>query len=262
MPDVVLRTSATTTGTTPSNTTRTVAVEHDDHWRLKARIAAANPSTGVFQGSAEIVLEELDAANAVTQTVVGTLSSVGVLTVKVLIHKSSSTGLPGGAIKWLSTTTRARILVRYAGTNKNLTIRIGYRELIKGAHEPRHRKKRFEDFFPGDTTTPVDPPPVDPPPDQPPDDDTELPPGDDAGVDPPPEEPLPPEPIPAVSPALIAVDAPDRPPATGTALETKHTFESGFPAGWDQIISGATLTRDATSQLTGTYSLRSYKATP
>jgi hypothetical protein len=239
----LIRTSGAQTGTTPSSATRAVLVENTKAWRVEVKMSVEQPLSGVLQGSAEAVLEQISTSGSVTQTVLGSLSDMGTLDVKKIIHGSAETGLPGGSVQWLSTTVRADILVRYAGATKNLTIRVYRRELNPSQHAPR-RASDETTRFPG----PDDPATG------------SLPPGTDSWVSLPPEEGAPSEPTPGGSPALVEWPAPDRPSSSGIALEAKATFETALPSGWTQNVSGATLTRETTAALAGTYGLRSYKA--
>lgn len=245
----VLRTNGAITGTTPSSATRAVAVGNASARRIDIKVDAEQPLTGTFQGSLEAVLEEIDAVGTVTQTVVGTQTSTGTLRIRKVVHGSGETGLPGGSLQWLATTVKADILIRFAGATKNLTARIHHRVLPSSAHAPRWiSQNAINASLPSDPAS----------------DTATLPSGDYAGVSYPPVEDAPSEPAAGASPVLVEWPAPDRPSSSGVALESKHTFESTMPssAGWTQTTSGATLTREVGTQLTGNGYLRCYKATP
>lgn len=111
---LVLEISASTSGTTPSDTTYAMAVDPTEDFNYAVRFALENPPTGVLQGGAEIALEELNSAGTVTTTtVLGSLTAVGETTLKGIIYATGTTGLPGGSIIWQATTVQARIVERF-----------------------------------------------------------------------------------------------------------------------------------------------------
>lgn len=251
-PALVLATTGPTSGTTGSKATMWMAVSKNTTIRYRVKLTATNPATGLFQGSAQAVLQEQNSAGTITETIIGTISAPGDL-------------YENGTKLTASTTVSARILVRFSGSTKNLTIKIFTTRLyaIKHGSHMRRRKKKSSFTYPIPDRTypgPGDPGDTEPPDEfpNPPQD----PPGTDVGIVLPPFIPPTYEPIAGPSPALVAWHAPDRPSSSGTLLEAKHDFETVIPARWKQHVNGATVTlsRYATSPLVGTYSLRSYKA--
>ncbi len=257
-PTLVLQTVPGEETATYESRTRAVKVRNNETARVGIRLSADNPRQGTFQGTVEIVLEELDAQGNVTSTVLETLSAVGDTGYREVIYRHDHGGF--GGTKWQSDTERASLLIRFAGATKNLTVRIRYRRLFFGGHRPHGKDKILTRFFPPDTDGDTDvEPPIDPPP--PPDPDPPvLPPGTEVDAQVPEEDPPIYEPLPAAEPALVVWPEPDRPRSAGVLYEEMHTFESALPDGWEQSVSGATLTRETGSVLSGTYSLRSYKA--
>lgn len=243
-PLIMLLTNGAQAGTTPSSTTRAIDVDRTEYYRLAVRLLAHLPPTGAIAGTADVVLEELDSAGSVTQTVIGTLSAPGGLVARKAIYPAGSTGVPGTAMAWQTTTIRARILVRFGGASKNMTIKVGYIHVWPGKHTPR-RFWRLSGLLSS--------------PDQP-EGSIQLPPGTDVGIIPPLAVPAPYEPAQGGSPALVAWEPPDRPVASGVLQELKHDFESAMPTGWTQNTSGATLTREVGTSLIGNGYLRCYKA--
>lgn len=243
-PLILMQTSGVQTGTTPSSTTRAIDIDRTEYYRLAVRLLAQLPASGAIAGTADVVLEELDSAGSVTQTVIGSLSAPGAMIAQKSIYPAGSTGVPGTAMTWQSTTAQARILVRFGGASKNMIAKVGYVHVLPGKHTPR----RFWRLL-GLLSSP----------DQP-EGSIQLPPGTDVGIIPPPAVLAPYEPVPGGSPALVAWEAPDRPTASGVLQEPKHDFESAMPTGWTQNTSGATLTREVGTSLTGNGYLRCYKA--
>lgn len=75
--DLVLKTSASTSGTTPSATTRQIEITPSDGGFIEFHMIAESPEVGIFQGSVETVLQEISSTGVVTETVLGSLSSPG-----------------------------------------------------------------------------------------------------------------------------------------------------------------------------------------
>lgn len=270
------------TATTPSSTTRATDVDVSKLHFVEVELEFENPPTGTLSGSAEAVLEELS-ASGVTQTSIGTTNVVGEIIFAKPIYPAGSTGLPAGSLVWHAGTTQYRILVRFlAGSPKNATVRVKRRPLYPHGHKPRRnhperrRRKRIRPVYPpGTPGPPPSPPPPQPPPEPPPDlpvdihlaapepppEPGELPPGSEVDAIPPPVAPDIYEPLPGVSPALVAWPVPDRPSSSGTALEFKHDFDTAMPPNWIQATAGqATLSRVTGSSLVGSGYLRSLKS--
>jgi hypothetical protein len=244
---------------TYSSATRWVRVNRDGKARFGILVGADNPRQGTFQGSCEIVVEERNRQGNVTETVLHSLSAVGDRHERI-VYEAHSHGFPGP--KWRNDTEEARIVIRFAGAIKNLMVRIRFRRLYFGGHQPHGIDHILARFRPPDASGgggPVDPPP--PPDPEPP----ILPPGTEVDAQVPEEDPPVYEPLPGITPALVVWPEPDRPRSTGVPYEATHTFETALPTGWASSISGATLTRETTPTITplvGTYSLRAYKGTP
>lgn len=262
---------ATGVATTPSSTTRAADVSVTRTYHGEVHLVFENPPSGSLSGSVEVVLEEITTGGAVTQTVLGTTSSVGEVIISKVVYPTGTTGLPGGSVTWQATTFQARILVRFVGTSpKNARVRIRNRQLYPHRHVPRRntreaRRRKQEQSLPGfvpkvgQISVPKAPGSV--PPDIPHPGPSELPPGSETDAIPPPVSPPVSEPLPGASPALVVWPAPDRPSGTGTTLETKHTFESAMPTGWAQVTVGqGGISRQTTSSLTGSGFLRSLKS--
>lgn len=248
-PGLVLSTNGAQTGTIGSRATRWVAVAKSTTIGYRIKLTARQPRTGVFQGSAQAVFEQQNSAGTVTQTVLGTISAPGDLFLNSTITTAS-------------TTTSARLVMRFSGTTQNLEMLINTTQLYSVRHKGRRKRKRkllrdnYTWFIPDSTTSGGGGGGGD-------DTDSSVdPPGTEIGIVLPPDIPPTYEPIAGGSPTLVTWAAPDRPSSSGVLLEAKHDFETAIPARWKQHVNGATvtLTRYATSPLAGSYSLRSYKA--
>ena len=254
--EVVMTTAAAGQSVAPDNATAWMYVSHDRDWRMRVEMSAQDPQEGIFSGYAEAVLQEKNAAGTITSTTLFTLNSPGRAHHRRTVF-SSDTNLAGkpNAIKWSSSTRQGRILIRYGGATKNLTIRVGYRILGDGSHETRRLPVGpiyVGRFNPADTEAEPQPEP---------EPELETPPGGGSGPTDPPEVPPPPEPIPAAEPTLVVWPSPERPDSVGTLLEPVHDYETGMPpARWEQVVAGnATLTRETTGSLSGAGFLRSQK---
>lgn len=75
--DLVLQTSASTSGTTPSATTLAADIDPTEGGFVEVHMVANAPPVGVFLGSVETVLQEIADTGVVTETVLGTLSAPG-----------------------------------------------------------------------------------------------------------------------------------------------------------------------------------------
>lgn len=75
--NLVMQTSASTSSTTPSASTLPATIDPTQGGYVEVHMIAAAPPVGVFQGSVETVLREISATGVITETVIGSLSSVG-----------------------------------------------------------------------------------------------------------------------------------------------------------------------------------------
>lgn len=231
--ELVFKTTSSTSGTTPSGITDPIDIDITKDWSAGALLSIENPPTGAFAGSFEAVLRELTSTGVATDTVLKNAAAVGEHAFYQVI---SETG--GVAPAWRSDTTQAQILYRFSGATKNLIAKVS-RQILK---DYRYRFRRREEI-------PLEPSDPNPSPQT-----TAVPSGSTA---------VEPSPAPESVPETLTQTAPDRPPLSGTTLQSGD-LESAMPTGFTQVTSGsATLTRETTPTITplvGSYSLRSHKA--
>lgn len=249
---VVLETSASTSGTTPSMISDPVRVNPLQASYIDASFSVENPPAGTYAGSVELVLRELNASGTPTDTVLYTATAPGTFEAHQTIAPSGS-----GGIAFHSGTVTTQLLWRFTGTptTKNARLRI-VRHRQKGYGQPDRVLPPAVYELPAISTTwpPSLPPPSSP---TPPGAGTPPPPGGGGHITPPYTPPSLPEPSAALT--LAPLGAPDRPSSAGTVLESVD-FESGLPAGWTQsrvpTDGTTTLAANATAALVGSQGLQ------
>lgn len=219
--ELVLETLSAQSGTTPSDTLDSVPVDRTVEHAAWGWLKVRDPRSGTLAGSVEVVLRELNASNAATDTVLFTYTLAGDYEYHRTISPAGTSG--SGVLAWQSGTVKAGLVIRFSGASKNMHAR-SYRVILK---DHKH-KFRLEG--------------------EPPDTEQHRPPGSQQQISLSPEVAPPPETFP--------FPTPDRLKLVG-ALREAVDFEPGMPAGWTQTTTGGgTIARSAGAALSGSFGLK------
>lgn len=197
-----------------------ITVDATREWSIGGRIKIDPPQTGVFSGSFEAVLREIDSSGNFTERILKSVLAMGEYTYYQPISVAGY-----GDFEWTADTKKVQVVYRFSGA-ANMVAKVS-RQLFKD-YSYGFRRREILDGVANSNPAP----------------ETTAPPSGYVAA-----ELSPPPPI---APDTDVHDAPDRPLSDGTVLETQ-TFAS-LPGGtWTQSASNAAL-----SSVSG--SLRSYKA--
>lgn len=192
----------------PIITTDAISINPNSEWSSGAFLRVLPPLTGVFSGSFEAVLREINAGAVHTDTILASVSSLG-------DEEYSSTIAPAGygTPGFQSDTQSAQIIYRFQGS-PNMIVRVSRQHLNDYAYGFRRREAGLAGGPANSNPAP----------------ETTANPSGAIAVEP--------SPTPPTSPEVASQVPPDRPALSGEVIETQ-SFAS---VPWTQDVAGATLT--------------------